>query len=77
MSIGSIVQFRHIKEDDHFLDSLISILADNKYVTPSYVDKLGLVIGRQDNLCKVLFFNIQPGKKRIWLIGAHALVRII
>jgi len=77
MGIGSIVQFRYTKENDHFLDSLVSILADNKYVTPTYIDKLGLVIGRKNSLYKVLFFNIQPGKKRIWEIGEGSLIKII
>jgi len=77
MTIGSIVQLQHTQQADHFLDSLISILVKNRNHAPPYADKLGLVIGRENKVCKVLFFNIQPGENRIWLIGEHALVRIM
>jgi hypothetical protein len=76
MQPGMLVKFIDSAPDNHFLDSLITILHDN-YGKPPYACKIGLILDKEGTMCKVLFYKIPMGKKRIWQIGEKALVRII
>ena len=75
MEPGTLVKFIDGAPDNHLLDSLITILSDC-HGPPPYFKKIGLVISKKNKVCKVLFYNMMPGEKRVWSIGEHALVKI-